>query len=83
MTSIRAESSIVRTLLTVGSAFLLCCIVTLRTFAATSLSGSLTDPTGGVVPGAAIRLVNLADFSLNETLTNSQGQFFLANLNSG
>ena len=83
MTSIRDENSIVQTLLTVGSAFLLCCIFTLPAFAATSLSGSLTDPTGGVVPGAAVRLVSLADSSLNETLTDNQGQFFLANLNPG
>jgi hypothetical protein len=83
MTSIRDENSIIQTLLTVGSAFLLCCIVTLPTFAGTSLSGSLTDPAGGVVPGAAIRLMYLADSSLTETLTDNQGQFSLANLNPG
>lgn len=83
MTSIRSENSIIRILLTACSAFLLWCIATSPGFAATSLSGRLTDPAGGLVPGAAIRLVHLADSSLNETLTDSQGQFFLANLNPG
>ena len=77
------QSSIIRGLLCVGSAFLFWCIVVPPAFAATSLSGNVTDPTGGVVPGATIRLSRLADALPDETLTDNQGQFSFANLNPG
>ena len=56
-----------------------------RQFAATatSLSGSVTDPQGNVVAGATVRLKRRADSSNRETQTESQGQFFLADLGSG
>lgn len=41
------------------------------------------DPAGGVVPGATVRLLRLADSSQNQTLTDNQGQFFFANLDPG
>lgn len=41
------------------------------------------DPDGNVIPGATIRLLRLADSSRNETVTDSQGQFFFTNLSSG
>jgi Carboxypeptidase regulatory-like domain len=82
MISVRPRS-ISRRSLSVSFAFLLWCLVAQPALAATSLSGSLTDPAGNVVPGATIRLLHMADSSLNETLTDSQGQFFLANLAPG
>ncbi|SRR6266498_119205 len=51
--------------------------------AATSLSGSLTDPQGSVVAGATVRLLRRADSSRREAQTDTQGQFFFAELDSG
>jgi len=75
--------SILRRPLSVGSVFVLLCLVIVPALAATSLSGSVTDRAGNVIPGATIRLVYMADTSGNETLTNSQGLFFFANLKPG
>ena len=77
------QSSTIRGLLCLGSAFVLWCIVVLPAFAATSLSGNVTDPTGGVVPGATIRLSRRAGALPNETLTDNQGHFSFVNLNPG
>jgi hypothetical protein len=68
----------------VGSAFVLWCFggVSLAV-AATSLSGSLSDPQGSVIPGATVRLLRRADSLRNETHTDSQGEFFFANLEAG
>lgn len=77
------RSSVVGCLLHVSCALTLWCLVALPAFAATSLSGSLLDPAGGVVPGATVRLLRLVDSSQSETLTDSQGQFFFARLNAG
>ncbi len=76
-------SSTMRRLRCVSWALGLWCLAVLPGFAAASLSGSLLDPGGGVVPGATIRLVRLADSSQNQTLTDSQGKFSIANLNPG
>src|SRR2546426_741799 len=51
--------------------------------AATSLSGSLTDPQGSVVGGATVRLLRRADSSRREAQTDTQGQFSFAELDSG
>ena len=68
----------------VGSAFLLWCVVCVPpAVASTSLSGNVADPQGGVIPGATIRLLRRADSLRNETQTDSQGQFFFANLDPG
>src|SRR5215472_9033012 len=83
MTSINRQTSYSQRLQRVSSAFVFLCFFVLPAFAATSLSGSLTDPAGGVVPSATIRLLRLADYSPNETLTDSQGRFFFASLNPG
>ena len=56
-------SSTMRRLRCVSWALGLWCLAVLPGFAAASLSGSLLDPGGGVVPGATIRLVRLADSS--------------------
>ena len=51
--------------------------------AATSLSGNITDPHGGVVAGATVRLLRQADSSRRETQTDSQGQFFFSRVDAG
>src|SRR5215470_4860117 len=83
MSSTRRHKSIARRMLNIGSAFALWCLIVLPAFATTSLSGRLTDPAGDVVAGATIRLVRPPESSIKETLTDSQGQFFFANLNPG
>jgi hypothetical protein len=40
-----------------------------------SLSGVVTDPAGGVVPGATVNIVNDATKETHEAVTNAQGQF--------
>jgi hypothetical protein len=83
MTSVTCLSSYCQRLARVSSAFALLCFFVLPALAATSLSGRLTDPVGGVVPSATIRLLRLTDSSPNETFTDSKGEFFFANLRSG
>src|SRR2546427_10435846 len=72
-----------RLLRLVSAAFVLCFASVNAAVAATSLSGNLTDPDGGVVPGATVRLLRRADSSRNETQTEGQGQFFFATLDGG
>src|SRR5215469_15211126 len=83
MTSINRQTSYSQRLQRVSSAFVFLCFFVLPAFAATSLSGSLTDPAGGVVPSATIRLLRLADSVLSETFTDIQGEFSFANLSPG
>ena len=83
MTSICRQSWTIRWLRCVGSVLALWYLVVLPASAATSLSGSLLDPAGGVVPGATVRLLRLADSSLHETHSDGHGQFFFANLSAG
>jgi len=52
-----------RLLRLVGAAFVLCFASVNAAVAATSLSGNLTDPDGGVVPGATVRLLRRAEES--------------------
>jgi len=51
--------------------------------AATSLTGSLTDPQGQLIPDATIRLLRRADSTRRETRTDAQGRFSFANLDGG
>lgn len=83
MSSSNRQTSYRQRLRRVSSAFALLSFFVLPAFAATSLSGSLTDPVGGVVQSAIIRLVRLPDSSPYETFTDTQGQFFFANLSPG
>ena len=82
MIHIRRQSSGIPRLL-IRPAFLVLCLLALPAFAASSLSGCLTDPAGGAVPDATIRLLRSADSSRQETLTDGQGQFFFAHLGPG
>ena len=47
------------------------------------VSGTVTDPTGAVVPGATVLLVNQATNVRNERLTNSAGFFTFVNVRPG
>ena len=51
--------------------------------AATSLSGSLTDPQGDAVAGATVRLLRVPDAFREETQTDGEGRFFFAGLKRG
>ena len=83
MTATKLQNSTMRRLRCVRWALMLWCLAVLPAFAVTRLSGSLLDPGGGVVPGATIRLVRLADSSQNQTRTDTQGQFSFTKVNPG
>ena len=67
---------------------LACAVVMLLTAAAfaqsatSSISGTVTDSAGGVIPGAAVTVKNEAGASF-ETVTNSQGYFTVPALGAG
>ena len=69
--------------LRISSAFVFCCFLVSPALATSSLSGSVLDPNGCVVPGATIRLLGFADSSRNDTLSDGQGRFFFGNLSPG
>jgi hypothetical protein len=48
-----------------------------------SLAGTVTDPSGGVIPGAAITLANLGTSEKRTTATDSVGTYRFANLLPG
>jgi hypothetical protein len=48
-----------------------------------SLVGNLTDPSGGVVAGARIRIVSVTTNESRETLSNSSGGYSFTNLDAG
>jgi hypothetical protein len=83
MTRARLQNSNARRLRRIGCVFVLWCSLVVPALSSSRLSGNLTDPSGGVVAGATIRLMRLADSSPNQTLTDDQGQFSFANLNPG
>jgi Carboxypeptidase regulatory-like domain len=62
-----------------------CCLVSWGTAAgaASTLSGSVTDPQGHVLTKATVRLVGRTGSSHHETLTNDQGQFLFDNVEAG
>jgi hypothetical protein len=51
--------------------------------ARTSLSGLVSDKTGGVIPGASVDVKNNATGVSNTTITNSTGQFNVPALDPG
>ena len=83
MTRTRLQNSAIRRLGRIRSAFALWCALVIPALASSRLSGNLTDPSGNVVPGATVLLLRLVDSSPNKLVTDSQGQFFFADLNPG
>ena len=58
-------------------------LVTCTTFAQTSLSGSITDPTGVAVDGAAVRARNTDSGATLTANSSAAGQFNIANVPAG
>jgi hypothetical protein len=83
MTRTRLQNLTVRRLRGISSAVALWFALVVPALATSRLSGSLTDPSGKVVPGATILLLRLIDASPNQTFTDSQGLFSFANLDPG
>jgi hypothetical protein len=48
-----------------------------------SISGSVTDETGGVLPGATVSVVNAGTGISREAVTDSEGRYRVTNLNIG
>jgi hypothetical protein len=57
--------------------------VLLRRQATTSLSGTVTDPTGAVVPNATLILTNVDTSSQREMKSDSEGRYSLAQVQPG
>ena len=51
--------------------------------ALTSLTGTVTDPTGAVVPGATISIVNDATHASRQTVSDAQGRYSLLQVDPG
>ncbi|HMH14815.1 MAG TPA: carboxypeptidase-like regulatory domain-containing protein [Edaphobacter sp.] len=51
--------------------------------ASTSLRGLVTDPTGAAIPGAAVAIVNGANGSRIDAVTNSEGEYSLQQIAPG
>lgn len=66
-------------------AFSLCLLVTrlLSAQATTSLSGTVIDPTGAVIPNAALTLANEDTAALRETTSDSEGRYSFQQLQPG
>ncbi len=48
-----------------------------------SLTGTVTDPTGGLIPGAKVAVINTATQARYETVSSSSGQYTVPNLPPG
>jgi Carboxypeptidase regulatory-like domain len=55
------------------AALSLACVVYAQGFG--TIVGTITDPSGGVVPAAKIRITDEATATYRDTVTNSQGYF--------
>ena len=68
-----------------GFALALCFLVLLgpAAFAASTLSGNLTDPQGSAVIGGTVRLSRWTGSFFRETQTDSQGRFLFTNVEAG
>src|SRR5262244_1837297 len=51
--------------------------------ATATLNGTVTDPSGAVIPGAAVSLKNVATNVERTTTTNNAGHYVLVNINPG
>src|SRR5262245_29941842 len=48
-----------------------------------SMTGTVTDPSGGVVPGATVTVTNMRTQALRTTVTAADGTYLLTNLDAG
>ncbi|MGH9533376.1 MAG: carboxypeptidase regulatory-like domain-containing protein [Terriglobales bacterium] len=65
-----------------GAILALSCLIFAQNITAT-LSGTVTDPSGAVVPGASITVLNNANGGLRRVTTGSQGSYSVSNLAPG
>lgn len=54
-----------------------------QTASTAAISGTVSDPTGAVVPGASVELTDLATNLSRSQQTNAAGQYMFANVNPG
>jgi hypothetical protein len=63
--------------------FLLIVALPLRAATGGSISGTVLDPSGGVIPAVALRLVNTAQQTIYQAVSDRQGCYFFPNLPVG
>jgi hypothetical protein len=66
--------------LTLSFLFVLVAVLPLRAATGGSISGTVTDPSGAVIPGAALRLVDRAQQMVYRAVADSQGSYSFPNL---
>ena len=54
-----------------------------QTTGTATLVGTVTDTTGSVVPGAAVTIINTETKFVHNSVTNSEGSYYVPNLNPG
>ena len=57
--------------------------VQLNAQAVASITGSVTDPSGAVVPGVNVTLVNVLNASTYKAVTNAEGSYLIVNVTPG
>ena len=63
--------------------FLLCSIVAMGQISFTSVRGTITDPSGAIVPGAKVVLANVANGQTTSQFANEQGEYRFPQLAPG
>jgi hypothetical protein len=66
-----------------GIAFLLFSVVPIRAATGGSISGTVVDPSGATIPGASLKLVNMAQQTVYKTASDRQGSYSFPNLPVG
>ncbi|WP_353065663.1 carboxypeptidase regulatory-like domain-containing protein [Tunturibacter psychrotolerans] len=80
----KSSSSVVRTLVsTLTLAFLLSVSTLLHAATGGSISGTVTDQSGAIVMGAALKLVNIAQQTTYQAISDKQGFYIFPNLPVG
>jgi len=73
-----------RTHLLFVTSFLLLCLVLLFSQAGTgSIAGTVTDPSGAVVPGAKITITSLGTHAVRTVVAGPRGEYVVSNLQPG
>jgi len=65
---------------------IVCCLLAAlpsRASTGGSISGTVTDPTGAVIPGAALKLLNMSQQSIYRAISDKQGSYSFPNLPVG
>ena len=61
----------------------LACILPLRAATGGSISGTIADPSGAVIPGASLKLINMAQQTTYRAVSDRQGTYSFPNLPVG